>query len=185
MKEGYANLFHQLLGSQSLPVFSLFQGKFYNFLHKISHSFHESVLTWAPVQCEGSICYRSAVTAGRGFERPPPSRVLGTGRLQDCLGSLTAVASHPSLSLNTLRVSLSLMEWPRQTAKHLLFLLPQSLPPHTSPRSIPLNFTAPCGQINQWLHLSDFLSDCFPIWFSSSDPQYSCPNFFFSPLSQR
>lgn len=135
---------------------------------------------------KGSICCRRGRSKrGDGrpeLEGPPPSsRVLGTRRLQDCLGSLTAVASHPSLSLNTLRVSLSMMEWPRQTAKHLLLLLLlQSLPPHTNPRSIPLNFTAPCGQINQWLHLSDFLSDCFPIWFSPSDPQNSWPNFCFS-----
>lgn len=60
---------------------------------------------------------RSAVMAGQGLRTS--SRVLGTRRPQDCLGSLTAVTSHPSLPQNTLPVSLSMMEWPRQTAKHL------------------------------------------------------------------
>lgn len=68
----------------------------------------------------------------------------------------------------------------RQASPRLLLLLLLSLPPHTNPRFIPLNFPVPCGQINQWLHLSEFLSDWFPIWFSPSDPPNSWPNFCFS-----
>lgn len=123
---------------------------------------------------------RSAVTAGV-FSCPwhqTASRLFGISNC--CRVSPFTLSEHPP------RVPLSdgVAKANRQTSPRLLRLLLLflllSLPPHTDPRFIPLNFTAPCGQINQWFHLSEFLSDCFPIWFSPSDPPNSWPNFCFS-----
>lgn len=100
---------------------------------------------------------RSAVMAGQGLRTS--SRVLGTRRPQDCLGSLTAVTSHPSLSQNTLPVSLSMMEWPRQTAKHLPASSSSSYPSRLTPTLV-LSLLISLCLVGKLINGSIYLSFC-------------------------